>query len=154
MKAFRRAEPGDAETLTRLRLAFFEGGVNVPSEQQRCALLASLPAYFAAHVGRDLFAYLAEEDSEAVASAFLLISERPAGPAFMTARTGLILNVYTAPDHRRRGLAQGLLEMAIADAREMGVSRLDLKATPMGRGLYEKLGFHADVKNLPMAMEL
>ena len=154
MATFRRAEPSDARTLTQIRLAFFEGGVNVPTEEQRAALLENLPGYFAAHTERDLFAYLAEEDGEAVASAFLLVSERPAGPAFMTARTGLILNVYTAPAYRRRGLAQTLLEMAIADAREMGVSRIDLKATPMGRGLYEKLGFHPDVKNLPMALEI
>jgi len=154
MATFRRAEECDAQTLTRLRLAFFEGGVHVPSRAERDALLEKLPGYFAAHVGRDLFAYLAEEDGKAVASVFLLISERPAGPAFMTARTGTILNVYTAPEYRRRGLAQTLLETAIADARQMDVSRIDLKATPMGRGLYEKLGFHPDAKNLPMTKEL
>lgn len=154
MATFRRAEPGDAQTLTRLRLAFFEDGANVPSEKQRAALLENLPAYFAAHVGRDFFAYLAEEDGAAVASVFLLVSERPAGPAFMTARTGLILNVYTAPAYRRQGLARTLLHMAIADARQMDASRIDLKATPMGRALYEKMGFHADLKNLPMTLEL
>jgi ribosomal protein S18 acetylase RimI-like enzyme len=154
MVTFRRAEPGDADALTRLRLAFFEGGVNVPSPAQKAALLETLPGYFATHAGRDLFAYLAEEDGEAVACAFLLVSERPAGPAFMNGLTGLILNVHTAPEYRRRGLARTLLEAALADAKQMGVSRVELKATPMGQGLYEKLGFRPDGKNLSMTKDL
>ncbi len=154
MTTFRSAEPGDAQTLTRLRLAFFEGGVNVPSATQKEELLFKLPDYFAAHVGRDLLVYLAEADGNAVACAFLLISERPAGPAFMNGLTGLILNVHTDPAYRRRGIARTLLEMALADARRMGVSRIELKATPMGQGLYEKLGFRADAKSASMMKDL
>jgi GNAT superfamily N-acetyltransferase len=151
MAIFRRAEPNDAQALTQIRLTFFGDALTAP---ERDRLAECLPRYFAAHIGRDLIAYLAEEDGAIVAGVFLLIAERPAGPAFMSGRTGTILNVYTAPEHRRRGLARTLLEMAIADAREMDVARIDLKATPMGRVVYEKLGFRADAKNLPMTLEI
>jgi GNAT superfamily N-acetyltransferase len=59
-------------------------------------------------------------------------------------RTGseaIVLNVYTEPGWRRRGVARALMEQVIAWAREQGVGRLVLHASPEGRALYEQLGF-------------
>src|SRR3989442_10810103 len=55
----------------------------------------------------------------------------------------IVLNVFTEGAWRRRGLARGLVERAIAWAREHGVVRLVLHASPEGRALYEQLGFVA-----------
>ena len=51
------------------------------------------------------------------------------------------MNVYTLPGHRRRGYASALVERIIADARQMELSYLELKATEDGLPLYQKLGF-------------
>ena len=53
----------------------------------------------------------------------------------------IVLNVFTERAWRRRGLARRLMERVIAWAREHGVGRLVLHASPEGRPLYEQLEF-------------
>ena len=52
-----------------------------------------------------------------------------------------IMNMYTAPEYRRQGIAFQTLDLLVKDAREQGVSQIALEATDMGRPLYEKYGF-------------
>ena len=54
---------------------------------------------------------------------------------------GYIVSVYVAPAWRRRGLASALTDTAIAYAREVGMARVRLHATPVGREVYERAGF-------------
>lgn len=58
-----------------------------------------------------------------------------------TGENGYIMNMYTRPACRRRGIAYKTLDLLVAAARERGVSRITLEATSMGRPLYEKYGF-------------
>ena len=51
------------------------------------------------------------------------------------------MNMYTAPDHRRRGIAYNTLDLLVKDAKAQGVSAISLEATDMGRPLYERYGF-------------
>ncbi len=52
-----------------------------------------------------------------------------------------IMNMYTAPDYRRKGIAFKTLDLLIQDAKERGITAISLEATDMGRPLYEKYGF-------------
>jgi len=52
-----------------------------------------------------------------------------------------IMNMYTAPEYRRQGIASYTLDLLVKDAKEQGVSQIALEATDMGRPLYEKYGF-------------
>ena len=52
-----------------------------------------------------------------------------------------IMNMYTNPQYRRRGIAFHTLDLLVKDAREQGISQIALEATDMGRPLYEKYGF-------------
>lgn len=52
-----------------------------------------------------------------------------------------IMNMYTAPEYRRQGIAFHTLDMLIKDVREQGIAQIALEATDMGRPLYEKYGF-------------
>lgn len=58
-----------------------------------------------------------------------------------TGENGYIMNMYTRPAYRRRGVAYKTLELLVAAARARGVARITLEATKMGRPLYEKYGF-------------
>lgn len=58
--------------------------------------------------------------------------------------TGLkayIMNMYTAPQYRRKGIAYKTLDLLVADAKARGVNFISLEATEMGKPLYEKYGF-------------
>lgn len=52
-----------------------------------------------------------------------------------------IMNMYVAPEHRRKGMATKLLDLLIADSKERGIDHITLEATQMGRKLYENYGF-------------
>ena len=58
-----------------------------------------------------------------------------------TGKKAYIMNMYTAPEYRRQGIAIHTLDLLVNDARELGVSQIDLEATDMGRPLYAKYGF-------------
>ncbi len=63
------------------------------------------------------------------------------GPGVPQVTRGYILNVYTEPEHRHRGLASLLVQRCVEFCRESGVSTVSLHASDMGRPVYEKLGF-------------
>ena len=58
-----------------------------------------------------------------------------------TGRKAYIMNMYTRPDHRRKGIATKTLDLLIQDAKKRGVTVISLEATDMGRKLYERYGF-------------
>lgn len=53
-----------------------------------------------------------------------------------------IMNMYVAPEHRRKGIATKLLDLLIADSKERGIDHITLEATQIGRKLYENYGFY------------
>ena len=55
----------------------------------------------------------------------------------------IVLNVYTEPSFRRRGLARQLMAEVLRWARSVRLESLVLHAAPDGRALYEELGFVA-----------
>lgn len=52
-----------------------------------------------------------------------------------------IMNMYTAPEYRRKGIAYKTLDLLIRDIKARGINAISLEATDMGRPLYEKYGF-------------
>lgn len=52
-----------------------------------------------------------------------------------------IMNMYTAPEYRRQGIASYTLDLLVKAAKEKGISSIALEATDMGRPLYQKYGF-------------
>ena len=65
-----------------------------------------------------------------------------------TGRKAYIMNMYTCPAYRRRGIAARTLDLLVQDARGRGVHAISLEATSMGRPLYEAYGF------VPMTSEM
>jgi len=60
---------------------------------------------------------------------------------FAEGRHGLIINVFTEPEWRRKGLAELLLRRIIEWSQEQKLDRLVLHSSEYGRALYERLGF-------------
>lgn len=52
-----------------------------------------------------------------------------------------IMNMYTNPKYRRKGIAYKTLDMLIKEIKSKGISSISLEAMDMGRPLYEKYGF-------------
>jgi len=52
-----------------------------------------------------------------------------------------IVNVFTAPEWRGRGVARSLIVAVMSDCEGRGIREFNLAATAEGRGLYGALGF-------------
>jgi GNAT superfamily N-acetyltransferase len=65
------------------------------------------------------------------------------GIAVGEGRHGIVLNLFTEPAWRRRGLGELLMRKILAWAQEERLERLVLHASDDGRRLYERLGFVA-----------
>lgn len=52
-----------------------------------------------------------------------------------------VMNMYTAPEYRRQGIAYRTLEILVQKCKELGIHHITLEATTAGRPLYEKYGF-------------
>ena len=83
------------------------------------------------------------EDGAVAAGAGLWLMDWPAHMRGLSARRGNILNVYTVPEFRRRGLARRLMEAELGWCRVNGIDLVILHASSEGRALYESLGFQA-----------
>ena len=78
---------------------------------------------------------------EVVAGGGLLIIPWPPGPMTMDPRCGFIFNVYTAPEHRQRGLARKLMDAMHEHCRAEGLERVVLNASVFGKPLYDAMGY-------------
>ena len=149
----RKATVEDIDILIRLRIDYLVTDNGNLAKDEETAIRSQLATYFPKHINDDFIAILAEKDSNVVSTAFLAISEKPANPAFITGKTGTLLNVLTYPEYRRKGLATRVVSLLIEEARKSGVSSIDLSATQDGKPLYEKLGF-TEPKSEYTAMKL
>jgi GNAT superfamily N-acetyltransferase len=95
------------------------------------------------HMDRDFVAWIAEVDAQPVGTAAIMWFPHPPGPRKLTGLEAYVLNVYTKPEFRRRGIARALMARVVDEARAKGVGRIWLRASREGRPLYEAIGFDA-----------
>ena len=140
-----RATTDDIPELVELRLAYLTEDSGPLDRDMADSIARDLPGYYRERLGRDLLVYVVRDRDSIASCAFLLVVRKPMSPAFPTGMTGTVLNVYTRPAWRRRGMARALMETMLRDTREMGLSVVELKATDDGYPLYLKVGFVDDV---------
>ena len=85
--------------------------------------------------------FAVDENGSVVAGLGLWLMDWPPHMIGPGAPRGNILNVYTEPPNRRRGLARKLMLTALDWCRANGVRAVILHASPEGRALYDSLGF-------------
>jgi GNAT superfamily N-acetyltransferase len=146
----RRATAADATLLAEHRVAMFHEMGSVRPQLEEPLTHASIAYFTAAIPAGEYVGWIAypPDGSDAVAGAgvqFRSLLPRPtvAGDGLLLGQEGLVLNVYTVPSWRGRGVAKHLLETIVAWSGEAGIVRLVLAAAPAARSLYEKIGFVA-----------
>lgn len=147
----RAATVADIEALAELRwqmaTEYQEG--NVTREEYIAAFCESVRDELAQ--GR-YQAWLAEADGQPVACTVLIWWPMPPNVEDMHRRRGYVSSVYTHPDYRRLGLARRLMEMLVAQARELHIGKLLLSSSSMGRPLYLSMGFVVPERGLEIEL--
>lgn len=138
---FEKADITDISQLIELRIAYLQEDTGRLSESDVTSFKNTLSSYFKRNLNKNIFGYVARDGVNIVSCALLLVVEKPCSPAFVTGKTGTVLNVYTKPEYRRKGHARKVMEMLLADAEFKNLSPVELKATDAGYPLYLSLGF-------------
>lgn len=142
---FGRASLNDVPELVKMRMGYLTDDFGELSPEQEESLERELPAYFELHLDYDLMAFVArEEEGPIVCCAWLLLVTKPPSPRFPHGQTGTLFNVYTVPEHRRRGLARQVMLHLLDTARDIDLDVIELHATDDGYPLYRSLGFEDD----------
>ena len=71
----------------------------------------------------------------------VLLSPWPANPKDPCTERAIILNVYTEPEFRRRGVARQIMQVILTWLKARGLRSVNLHASDEGRPLYQALGF-------------
>jgi GNAT superfamily N-acetyltransferase len=140
----RRATLVDLEALVALRLALFCDLGEAASLEEASALAGAVRAYIAQELPAERFcAWVAEAQGvgELVACGGLIFVQKPPVPSNPSGREAYIMNMYTRPRWRGRGLAGQIVAGLCAFARERDVHYVRLHASPAGRAVYERAGF-------------
>ena len=148
----RQATPEDASIIGWHRARMFQDMGLVPDELFESFRTKALDRLGKALACGDYFGWLVSRRNapqKIIAGAGVIIREVPPFPirhengeiTIAEGRQGLIVNVFTEPEWRRRGLAKLLMNTIIAWSREQNLDGLVLHASDDGRALYEQLGF-------------
>jgi GNAT superfamily N-acetyltransferase len=140
--SIRKAGVEDLEDLIRLRFALLRTTRGVEKLQDEEALAEATRHYLVREIPAGRFhAWVGVAEGRVVACSGLVPFSRPPMPDTLASLEAYILNMYTEPAWRGRGLARALFLELVRFSRELGVGRLLLHATDEGRPLYESVGF-------------
>lgn len=139
---YQRAELGDLDELVDTRLLVLRAANGLDEGADLRAVEAATRDYY----GRALAtgehaAWLVYDGARFVGAggvSFFQVMPTCCNP---TGRKAYLMNLYTHPAYRRRGIARHTLGLLVEEARRRGLHHISLEATPMGRPLYEAYGF-------------
>lgn len=140
---YRRATVADVEVLVDYRIRFLNELYNHPNDAETDVVRRSLRKYFAEALAADVFvAWLTECNGRVIGTSGMVVWEFPARyGGTESGRAGCILNMYTVPEARRKGVCTQLLKRLIDEARAKGLKYLHLHASKDGIRIYRKAGF-------------
>jgi len=139
----REASLADIPEILRQRCAMYEDmGAKDPDALNAMAKVSA--DYLERAMADGSFrAWLACDGDRVVAGGAVIITPWLAHPYDLECRRATILNVYTNPEYRRRGLARKIMQTIIDWCKAEEFARVTLHASEDGRHLYESLGFES-----------
>ena len=139
---YKRATMEDIDELVRTRIIVLRAANKLSDDEDMSVVEEESYAYYRrALKNGEHIAYLVYDNGKFIGAggvSFYQVMPTYHNP---TGKKAYIMNMYTAPEYRRQGIAIHTLDLRVKDAKEQGVLQIALEATDMGRPLYERYGF-------------
>lgn len=139
---YKKAAPEDIEELVRTRILVLRAANQLSEDKDLSKVEQESYAYYKrALKSGEHIAYLVYDNHTFIGAggvSFYQVMPTYHNPS---GKKAYIMNMYTAPEYRRQGIAYHTLDLLVKAAKEQGVSQITLEATNQGRPLYEKYGF-------------
>ena len=131
---------GDVPALIELRTAFLAEAMG--DNPGAPGLIEALSQYFLGTLPSGEFvAFLALAGDRPIAASGLVFRRLPPISQNLSGMEGYIMNMYTAPEWRGRGIASTLLKELLAVARQANCHRIRLHSFPQAAPVYLRMGF-------------
>jgi GNAT superfamily N-acetyltransferase len=138
---FRRATPEDAPIITAQRHQMFAANDLATEAAYNVMDLAFEPWVRERLADGRYVGFLLEEDTKILAGCGIFFGDFPPHYFDPNPIRAYLLNFYTAPEARGRGLATQLLQHAVEECRQANVQVITLHASKFGKPIYERFGF-------------
>ncbi len=139
---YRRAVLADVPLLTHLRLDMRRERETALPPADMETFEKEVTAFFRTAIADGSFAgIIAEEGGEVAGTGGICFHHHPPSYAVPNGRSACLLNMYTVPEFRGRGVASGILLRLKEIALEAGCCKMTLNASAAGKPLYLKFGF-------------
>lgn len=138
----RKATLADAATLAHQRRQMFDALDEIPQAEGDELEAAVLTYAERAMPAGTFHGWIVEHNGVAVAGGGLQLRTLMPRPGYVLGEPeGLIVSMWTEPEHRRFGLGRRIVEAILFWGRANRVTRFTLHASQYGRPLYEIYGF-------------
>ncbi|HEX3008928.1 MAG TPA: GNAT family N-acetyltransferase [Bacteroidales bacterium] len=138
----RRVELNDVKVLTDYRLQYLTEMQGERSLAYKEKLRGELELFFTNSMNEgSFFAVVAEYEENALAFGGMVIRKIPGDFNRPTYSEADILNMYTIPKARRKGISSLILKNLLIEAQQLGITKVSLHTSKDGEQLYRKFGF-------------
>ena len=141
--SIKKATIEDIPQLIECRIEFVKEGNDNVSKDELDNYCKHLEKYFLKHIQDGSFiSWIAVDDKQnIIATSGLEIQLKIPQLWNLPGKESYILNMYTKPKWRRKGIGSVLLEKLLEESKINGINIVSLHASDIGRLLYEKYGF-------------
>ena len=134
---YKQANLDDIELLVKLRIIVLREANHLDDSADMSEVKAqSYDYYRKAILNGECIVYLVFDDDKLVGCggvSFFRVMPTCHNP---TGKKAYLMNIYTSPEYRRKGIAYKTLDLLIKETREKGINHITQEATAMGRPMY------------------
>lgn len=135
---YQRLTENELETFIHMRIK----QLREEGATEEIDLAPNLQEYYRRHMADGTFvSWLALDGEKIIGTSGMSFVEKPPYFGCPSGKIGLLSNMFTDPNYRRKGIARELLGRVIREAKEYGCGSVQITASDMGVKLYTDFGF-------------
>lgn len=139
---YHKATTNDTSILVENRILFALELSGAQNEEVIQALRKQMTDYFLkATADNTCISFIAECDGIVAGIGSVHVREMPGNFKNPTGKWGYIMNMYTVPGFRRRGICKNILNLLVEEGKKFGITAFELHATEEGALVYSQNGF-------------
>jgi len=135
------ATPEHISILVDFRIQFLMELEGAQSQEMQAALARELEIFYHSHLNKNYFCWFATSANEVTGIGAMTIRTHPGNFRNLRGEKAYIMNMYTVPAFRGKGICKNILNRLQQTAEERGIHSFELHATPAGEPVYVKNGF-------------
>ena len=151
---YRKLGKNDLELIVEYRVIFLrELQGQYPAEVEG-KLREALTSYFQKALNdRSFIGWVAEDGTKPVGFGGMVIHQIPGNLKLVNGWGGYVLNMYTVPGYRKKGICNEILNRFIDEGKRLGLCKIYLNASGDGMEIYRKNGFtEPDLKEMELKL--